>query len=551
MKKLIAVLLAVGMLLLCAACSGKESTPTAQETNLQAQNNENLLSNAENNGFVKDAITIAFPSATSLTPWGTTHATPCNYEVYEALFEVTGNGEVFAVLTDESRGAFGGYEHEDGSGVYTVYIYDYIYDHKGNHVTADDVVFSYTHQYEKETTSGWGDFISAETIDDTTIKFTFKEDQSGIGEFENFFCRCFIVDKDTYTASLSGLLSEMIGTGPYKMASYTSGSKLTLEAYDNYWQTNAACRHQAQMANVKTITYLFVDEASTKILDLKAGTVDLADDITSINARDFADGAQYGDKFNVYTYMTKEIASLWLNCSPESLCGDVNMRKAIYYAIDLDGLIMVMGGTDMRGYSWASSYYSDYNADWEKMENYNTYAGSQEERQKLVAEYLSAAGYKGEEIVFVYQADQSDVASIIINMCAAYGIKVPARGTDHAGATSIEADPTQWDMEMGKWAGDYNAQAWLHAYDWACTAEGTHTVNYVYDQAWQDLLSLCQTQNGHTPENMTKWLETMYENAYGMNLYCQTKCIVYPTDMTYLYRNDKLHIIPGACIYAG
>ena len=34
-----------------------------------------------------------------------------------------------------------------------------------------------------------------------------------------------------------------------------------------------------------------------------------------------------------------------------------------------------------------------------------------------------------------------------------------------------------------------------------------------------------------------------------MNLYCQTKCIVYPTDMVFLYRNDKLHIIPGACVY--
>ena len=503
MKKLIALLLTGLMLISLAACGNNAGSPTAQGTNLQEQNNETLLTNAENNGKVKDSITIAFPSATSLTPWGTTNATPGNYEVYESLFEVTGNGEVFAVLADETRGTFGGYDHEAGTGVYTVYIYDSIYDHKGNHVTADDVVFSFTHQFEKETTSGWGDFISAEKVDDTTVKFTFTEDQSGIGEFENFFCRCFIVDEDTYKGSLSGLLSEMIGTGPYKMASYTSGSKLILEAYDNYWQKDETHRHQAQMANVKTITYLFVDEAATKILDLKAGTVDLADDITTINAADFIDGAQYGDKYNVYTYMTKEICSLWLNCSPESRCGDVNMRKAIYYAIDLEGLIMVMGGTDMRGYSWASSYYSDYNADWEKMDNYNTYAGTQEERQKLVADYLAKAGYKGEDIVFVYQADQSDVASIVINMCAAYGIKVSARGTDHAGATSIEADPTQWDMEMGKWAGDYNAQAWLHAYDWACTAEGTHTVNYVYDKEWQDLLQLCQTQEGHTPENMT------------------------------------------------
>lgn len=551
MKKAVSLVLVFGMfLVLLAGCGGGQQGNGLSNSELTGQNDSSVVGEAINNGYIRDEITLAFTGATSLTPWGTTNATPGNYSVYECLFEVTGDGEVFAVIADETRGEFGGYDHVPGSGVYTVYIYDYIYDHKGNHVTADDVVFSYTHQFENEVTSGWSDFVSCRAVDETTVEFTFTEDQSNLGEFVNFFARCFIVDQDTWNNSPTNLLAEMIGTGPYVMEKYVSGSSLTLTANENYWQTNEEHRHQAQRANVTRIVYQFIDEAATRIMNLKSGDVDISDGITSVNAVDFLEGGTYGDKYNVYTYMTKEIGSFWLNCSPESVCGDVNMRKAIYYAVDLDGLVALNGGTDVRGYAYATSYYSDYYPEWETLENYNTFAGTQDERRALVEDYLAKAGYNGEKLEFIYQSDQADIATIIIGMLSNYGINIQAHGTDHAGAVSIEADPTAWDMEFGKWAGDYNVQAWLHAYDWATTADGDHTVNYVYDQQWQDLLMEVQTESGHTYENMTRWLELMYENAYGMNLYCQTKNIVYPEDVEYLYRNDKLHILPGACVYS-
>lgn len=558
-NRLLALLMALAMMLALVSCGGSNnasgSTSEGGEASAESgeeagsANDESVMENTGNNGYVRESITLAFTGATSLTPWGTTNATPGNYEVYEDLFQITADGEMFAVLADETRGEFGGYDHEAGTGVYTVYIYDYIYDHNGNHVTAEDVVFSYTHQFEKETTSGWGDFVSAEATDETTVVFTFTDEQSGLGELENFLCRCFIVDEDTYNDSTSSLLNEMKGTGPYVMDEYVSGSSLTLKANENYWQTNEEHRHQAQMANVNTIIYKFIDDASARILNLKSGDVELSDDITATNAADFADGAEYGEQYNVYTYMTKEIACLWANCDEASICGDVNMRMAIFYALDLDGLVTLTGGTDVRGTSFATSYYSDYQTEWETLENYNTFAGTQDERAELVQSYLEAAGYNGEEVTFVYQSDSSDVASIIINMLTVYGINVNSQGTDHAGAASIEADPSAWDLELGKWAGDYNAQAWLHAFDWATTADGTHTTNFVDNQEWQDLLQLVQTADGHTAENMTEWLNIMYENAYAINLYCGTKNIVYPSDMTYVFRNDKLHIIPGACIY--
>ncbi len=537
----------------CSSGSSESSGGSAESdsgSTVADQNDTSLTESAENNGYVRESITLAYPSATSLTPWGTSNATPGAPEVYESLYEVDAEGNLFPVLADETRGEYQGYDHEEGTTEYTFYIYDYIYDHNGNHITADDVAFSFNHQHESEATTGWDDFIEAEAVDDTTILFKFEEEQNELGQFAGVFARCYVVSEDSYNNSSSQLASEMIGTGPYKMDNYVSGSALTLVKNDDYWQTDEEHIKQAQRANVNKIEYQFIDESSTRLISLKSDEVDMTDDVATSDTTEFLDGAEYGDKYNVFSYMTKEINSLWLNCSDQSICGDVNMRKAIYYAIDLDGLVSVKGDGDERAIAFATSYYSDYYGDaWALLDNYNTYAGDQTERAEIVQQYLDAAGYNGEEVLFMYQSDQDVVAQIIINMLSTYGINVQASGTDHAGSSSKEPDPTAWDMEMGKWAGDYNAQAWDHAYSWEMTAEGDHTVNFVYDADWNGLLKLLQTEDGHTEENLTEWLNMMYDNAYGFNLYAESKNVIYPADMTYLYRDDKLHILPGACIY--
>lgn len=503
-------------------------------------------------------ITVAFTAATSLSPWGTSNSTPGNYEVYEDLFEVDPEGNVFPVLADGSRGGNNpagvmGYDHEEGSLVYTVYVWDYITDHNGNKVDAYDVAWSYNYQWKNEIVSGWGVLESVVALDETTVEFTFNKELTGVGEFEQIFTLCFIVSEESYNNSSSQLLSEMVGTGPYKMESYTSNVELTLVRNDDYWQTNDEYRHQAQQANVEKIVYKFMNEAATRILSFKTGEIDLSDDIESKYIAEFDEGGEYSDDYKVFTYPAGLIYNLWLNCSEEALTGDINMRLAIYYAIDTEALVRLMGG-DEAGYFLAKSFgntvKSDYNEDWEtSMETYNNYYGSEEERAALVNQYLEAAGYNGEAVRFVYQSDMSEIATAVIGLLNQYGITVEPHGTDHAGATTIKNQADQWEIDFGQWGGDYLVLEWQHAYDWANTTDADHTVNFIYDQEWQSLLELCYTAEGHTDENMERWVEMLYENAYGMNLFNTSKNIIYPSYITSLYRNNKLVILPGACEY--
>ncbi|PWM75655.1 MAG: hypothetical protein DBX59_01370 [Bacillota bacterium] len=555
-QRILATVLASAMVLSMAACGGspqkeqstesEASTPDSAEVSATAvdlQDETNI-----DNTVQRDSITIAWQAATTLAPWGTNNDIPGNYEVYEMLYECTSSGERYGVLADESKGSYQpGCDHEDGTGVYTVYIYDYIKDHAGNSVTASDVAFSYNHQFNNETTSGWDDFVEATAVDDTTVQFTFTKEQSNLGWFDNFFCRCFIVDEDSYNASSSGLEADMCGTGPYKFVSYTSGSSLTIEKNEDYWQTDESLRHQQQQANVGTITYQFITENAQRENGVVTGSLDMVQDMAYENACEFMAGGQYENMVQVYPYTQKFIYYLDANCSEESLCSDPNLRKAIFYAIDQDGLITALGGAYTRLYAYANDYYSDYSmVDWAGIDTYNSKTSVD---PQVVQQYLDASNYNGETLTLLIVSTYADTGTIIAAQLAAFGINVELLQVDNATANSTQADPTAWDLTFNMMAGDYNVQAWLHDFSYANTAEGNHTSTFVTNDEWNDLLNLCNTEDGHTAENMQAWWEMAAENAYCMGVYAGNNYHIVPNDCVYVQLGDKLTFLPGACCF--
>lgn len=555
MKKLIALLLALSMVFCLAACGGNASGNGSDETQAQIGAKDaaqDALENTDNidNTVVRESVSVAYQSVTSLSPWGTSNNVPGNYEVYEMLYECDANG-MFPVLADATyEGTYmAGCDHEAGTNVYTVKIYDCIYDHKGNHVTASDIAYSYTYQYENETTSGWQDLVSVEAADDVTVVFTFTEEQNGVGEMLNILARCFIVDEESHKASTSQLATEMIGTGPYMMSDYISGSQLTLTKNENYWRTAAGleCRQESQ-ANVNTIVYKFIDEAAQRVVALKTGEVDYVNDMAAASTVDFADGGEYADQFNVYGYTAKFVYYLVPNCSSESVCNDLNMRLAIMNAIDQDGLITALGGSQQRINGYVSYYSGFYDASWvdyDATPNYNNRTGVD---MDVVNGYLEAAGYKGETITLLTNSGNT-AAEIVAAQLNAAGINCEMQGLDMSSYNATKADASAWDIEMGMMAGSEMSTVWLHHFSYA-NMDGTQTVNFVADQEWEDMLNLVQTEAGHTPENMQAWWDHCVENAYAMGLYNGTIFDVVPADMTYVCIGDKQVPLPGACTYA-
>ncbi|HHU22857.1 MAG TPA: ABC transporter substrate-binding protein [Clostridiales bacterium] len=556
MKKYLALLLALCMVFALAACGGdsKEPEPTS---NLSEKLGEQDIQKEMQEGpeqeetYTRDRVVLAWNSVTSLSPWGTRNSTPGNYEVYEMLYECDANGEMYPLLADATyNGNFmPGCDHEKGTGVYTVKIYDYIKDHKGRPVTAHDVAYSYMYQLNNESTSGWKDnLLNVEAEDDTTVVFTFAQDQTNVGQLLNILCRCFIVNEESHKESASALANEMIGTGPYKFKSYTSGSELILERNEDYWQTNKELRRQEQQANVETIVYKFIDEASQKVIGLKTGEIDFAAVMSAKDIEPFLDGGEFADRFNVFTYPQKFVFNLAPNCSDQSIMGDINMRLAVFNAIDQDALVAALGGTDTRIYSYASAYYSDFDwVDYKSMDNYNTRTSVDPD---VVKGYLEKAGYKGEKVILLSTNSLTDATNVIEGMLLAQGINVEAKILDDPSANALLADPAGWDIMVGMMAGDYNVTVWQHGFSYGNTPTGDRTMYHLIDDEWEDLLNLCISEDGHTPENMKAWWEHCVENAYAMGLYTSNAHDILPEDMTYYVRGDKLTPLTGASTYA-
>lgn len=84
---------------------------------------------------------------------------------------------------------------KDGKAVYDVEIYDYITDTAGNHLTADDVIFSYNEALNNgkgnQHSALTGGMESIEKTGDYSIRFTWKRESAG--EFEDAMAKVLVV----------------------------------------------------------------------------------------------------------------------------------------------------------------------------------------------------------------------------------------------------------------------------------------------------------------------------------------------------------------------
>lgn len=400
MKKILACILTVAMMVALTACGsgGKELENTQQEAQAETEEaakdemkdeeiGSDVLEEAGNE-YVADHITIGVAAINTLNPLEKSvfHGM---YEVYECLFNFDGvGGEMYAVLADDTKGAFGGYDHEEGSSDYTVYICDNIYDHAGNHITGSDVAFSYNYRNENAANS-WPAFESVEAVDDTSVIFHFNRELTGVGDLATYFYDVFIVSEEAFNNSESKLINDMCGTGPYKFVSYVDGSNLELVKNEDYWQTDLSKKKFWANANVESITYDIIAEASQQIIALQSGEADLIDGIKPT----YVDQLTADGSYSAYGYNSNMIMCALPNCSSASICSNESFRKAIFYAIDNDAVATAYNGEVEVAHTFGIDKFSDYDESWNHGDDYTTKVD-----QGLVDQYLQEAGYNGEEI---------------------------------------------------------------------------------------------------------------------------------------------------------
>lgn len=138
--------------------------------------------------------------------------------------------------------------------------------HDGEKLTAEDVKYTFETildpNFKSNSYALFSSIESVDVVDETTVQFNLKQPFSPLLSNLNIG----IVPKHIAESIPEGLVTNPVGSGPYKFVKWDKNSKIELEAYDGYF---------GDQPKTNKITYFIIPDHSTRVASLEAGDVDL------------------------------------------------------------------------------------------------------------------------------------------------------------------------------------------------------------------------------------------------------------------------------------
>lgn len=325
-----------------------------------------------------------------------THTRQVSAYIFETLFTFGEGFEVIPQMVDT-------YTMSDDGLEYVFVLRQGIKFHDGSDFTAEDVVAS-IERYKTNVQYGKTlDAITAmDIVSDYEIKFTLAS-PIGLLPALSFPQRVVMLPKEVAERNMGTELKgeDIVGSGPYKLVEWIPDVHVKLERFEEYTPDTRYddCMGLGgkRIAYFKTIYLLPVPEAEARMAGLETGEFDYAESIPATSY----------DRITGNTELTASIVKpRWsvveeFNHS-EWPTSDVNFRKALAYALDMEKVLIAVSSGNPDFYRLDPSIYTPE-------QYYNTEAGSADIYNKpdpaKVEEYLAAANYKGEEVVYLCNKD--------------------------------------------------------------------------------------------------------------------------------------------------
>lgn len=553
-KRVLALLLAAAVAMNLTACGGTSTASSSQgETAIAAvteaqpeteavtslENTEKTVAAGEEDvSEIVDVIKLATTeNPGDLSPWAGSNSGAIGYlhMFYESLFIKEYKGEMEPCLAKSYT--------QDGN-VITVELFDYVKDSAGNPFTADDVVFSLDKAIEGGVISYVRILDSYRAVDSHTVELTLNEGLT-VGDLETFFTNVFYVTQAAYEASPDGMVTDPVGTGHYLVTEYTNGSGVTMEVNEDWWQTDEQYIASRSVANAKRVEFYVMSDTTAAAIAVETGEVDFGPvgytDIPTIEAT---------EGLSVYTYMMSLTRILMCNCSEDSVLNDVNLRKAVYYAVNNEGVAkMFTAGVGVPVYDMANTNYPDYYEDYYKelaKENYYSYDVNK------AKELMTGAGHpEGLELTLLTDSNASsiEIAEAIQSFLLEAGITVKIDAYQQNMITTVAEDSTKWDLYLRQTASNnYASVAWSRPFSAKNYSNGG-TCNFIFDDTLQEKLAYVNTDEGHMEENVKELYNYIVDNAYGMGLMATTSYYVMSDKIKKLSFNASIMPSPNSFIY--
>lgn len=515
MKKLLALILSLAMLLSFTAA------------------------NAEGESTTRDVLNVGIQSdPADFAPWGanTTGRISALWGIYEPLCNFI-DGEVEPVLLKE-------YAISDDGLKISVTLFDNIFDSNGNALKASDVKFSYEKGTELGLISSTGFVSEVVVTGDYTFDFVLNR-KLGIGELQTLLESWFVITEASYTASDDGMSSQPVGTGPYKMVSYTPNYMFTYEARDNYWQSAELVNSKA-LARVKTINYYIISEASQRTTALETKQIDVCDAISADDLPLFEEGGAMAADYKVEAVPDGRSLFVFPNLmAGTKTADDLNLRMAILYAIDAAAICnSVFAGRANVNYAFSPSWGVGYQVEWESYDNYYTNASTEKAK-----EYLAQSNYNGETLILLTETTSmvSDTALIVQAFLMAAGMNVELLTVESTVMRSYMQSGDYDVMVTRNGITSYAVQGFVNVLDGQKWGNGS--VNNISDPEVQTLLEAARSSDA-TAEDLDALHRYITDNAYGRCICNYYLNFVVPTSMEKMTISWRWGILPGSCVYS-
>lgn len=335
---------------------------------------------ATGNGEV--TFTIGFgiePPSLDPQDFNSSACTLIGYDCYDTLLDFDMNGSDLIPCLAES------WEQVNDT-TYVYHIRKGVKFSDGNDMTMEDVLYSMERvNKDAYSMSYLFDSVDHFEVDESAFTLTvYLKRADATWKFVPATSPCTIVEKKVVEAegeNYGTLSGTCVGTGPYMLNSWESGTEITLVKNPYYWNDPASL-------DVDKVVYEVIADNTSRALAMQSGQLDYARGLTAETLPIYEGIAGK----TITTYSGTNATYVALNCEVAPF-DDVNARKAVAYCVDKDSYTGIIGGkyaTRKDAFFLPSSMYAIDQEAWTK-------AGASEtdynQNYAKAAEALAASKY--------------------------------------------------------------------------------------------------------------------------------------------------------------